>query len=78
MQRQEWIATELYQRKVLGIRTLEDKALERLCLTMFVENKLEISSEIEEEHAYHGMACQDSSFIKTQLYNYELMFAQRI
>ena len=38
MQRQKWIATELYQRKVLGIRTLEDNALERLVQTVYLMN----------------------------------------
>lgn len=67
LQQQEWIATEFYQRKYLGIRTLEDKALLLLVRTF-------ISYKEDKKLLYHWSAAQNDGFIRTNNYNYEMLF----
>lgn len=88
MQRQELIANELYQRKVIGIKSLEDEAFKRLVMTDLAKNQLvsEKYDRLKEEGKEHTMkslyhfgmavATPGMGFIRSQ-YSYELTYDPR-
>ena len=73
MQRHEWIATELHQRNVLGIKTLENDAFIRLIKTSLMLAKPDNRDPDDFENRHLGMINNHPGFIQYESYNYEIL-----